>query len=107
MVAKKGIPDMSQRRRADMAAMALRRRADVGSMALRRRSDFGPMSGRCRCDGAATSLRCRCDGAATSLQWRSYVQYTHAYKHVYRPRLARKEAGHDGGTWDQFKEGYP
>ena len=74
MVAEKGIPDMSQRRRADVgpmwlrwrcdvaptsgrcradvAAMALRRRADVGAdvaaVTLRRRSDVGPMSGRCR-----------------------------------------------------------
>ena len=95
MVAEKGIPDMSQPRRADVAAMgrcgcdgaatSLRRRADVGPMSgpmsLRWRCDVGPMSGRCRCDGAATSLRrrtdvgpmslrCRCDGAATSLRRR-------------------------------------
>ena len=77
MVAEKGIPDMSQRRRADVGPMALRRRADVGATALRWRCDVGPMSGRRRCDGAATSgrWRCdvgpmsgrrRCDGAATS-----------------------------------------
>ena len=59
-------------------------------------------SGRWRCDVAPMSLRCvapmslrwRCVVAATSLRWRSDVQYAHAHKHVYWPRLARKEAGH-------------
>ena len=71
IVAEKGIPDMSQRRRSDVPAMALRRRSDVAAMALRRRSDV----------------------AAMPLRWRSDVQYAHAHKHVYGPRLARKEAG--------------
>ena len=51
----KGIPDMSQRRRADGAATSLRRRADVA-----------PMSLRWRCDVAPTSLQWRCDVAPIS-----------------------------------------
>ena len=67
-MAEKGIPDMSQRRR-----------ADVGPMSLRWRCDVAPTSGRCRCDGAATSGRCRfccvgADVAATSLRRRADVE---------------------------------
>ena len=69
----KGIPDMSQRCR-----------ADVGPMSLRWRCDVAPTSLQWRCDVAATSLRCRRDVAATALRRRSdfaAAKYVHAHSH--------------------------
>ena len=120
MVAEKGIPDMSQRRRSDVAAMALRRRSDVAAMALQRRRrgfptcrsdvapmwrcDVAPMALRWRCDVAPMSPRRRCDVTPMSPRRRSDFaasKYAHAHWHkdVYWPRLARKEAaGEEPGT---------
>ena len=84
---------MSLRWRCDGAATSSRCRADDAATSLRRRADVGPMSLRWRYDVAPTSGRCRADVGPMSLRWRSDVQYAHAHKHVYGPRLARKEAG--------------